>query len=858
MINFEEISYNYCDRNGKKMKLKEAAPVKELTARELRWKCDPASLGFETTKEIEPIDEIIAQDRALKALKIGVEMESPGYNIFIAGLSGTGKASTVKNTLQTLSTQASKLLDYVYVNNFSNPVEPILLTFDAGGAKRFKSEIDLAIKYLTAKVPQVLESESYAEKRARLMEQHNDQENNLVSGFKKQLAENNFHLGKIEAEGASRAEVMPVINGEVVPIYKIDELSEKGQITPEEAAEIVDQYNYYQEGLFKLYKKGMKLEQELKENLENLEREELTGLIRGTLQALKDHFPNEQTIAFLNLLEEDIFENIALFKAGDTETDNEEFKLYRFAKTRSYDVNIILDNSAVTERPVVVETSPNYTNLFGTIERISDGRGGYYADFMNIKAGSLLKANGGVLVLNFNHIESPAVWRNLKKVLTYNQLQIQDTNVSLQFGPLFLKPQPIDITAKVILMGSNYTYSYLSAYEDDFKKIFKVKADFDYEVKRSKEILIQYSRVVKKLINQEGLLDFSKNAVAYLLEDAARYTGNQSRLTSRFSVLSDIAREASYWAKTEGLDLVHSKHVRKAIEEARQRHNLYDEKMNDMIREERTLIEVDGERTGQLNGLVIYSSDMFSYGKPTKISATIAPGNSSIVNVEREVGFSGKIYNKAMAIITGYFREKFGLLAPLAFNANIVFEQSYGGIDGDSASAAQFCVLISALAKIPLKQSIAITGSMNQKGEIQPIGGVNEKIEGFFNIVKMKSKPGNHGVIIPKQNMTDLMLNEEVIAAVKKGTFHIYAVSRIEEALELLTGIVAEDCLPAGGYHKNCIYAATVAELKKMFDLNKALTRDHSHHKAADKKKQQPAKPAVKPPAKKNQKPGRK
>ena len=461
-----------------------------------------------------------------------------------------------------------------------------------------------------------------------------------------------------------------------------------------------------------------------------------------------------------------------------------------------------------------METSPSYTNLFGTIERTTDGRGGWYADFTRIKAGSLLRANGGYIVINaMDAFSEPGVWKTIKRVLLHGKLEIQDIANLYQFSPSILKPEPIDIEAKVILIGNNYIYSMLSNYEDDFNKIFKIKADFDYEMPRTEMALTEYTRVIKKLIETEKLLEFDTSAIAKIIEYGSRYAGEKNKLTTRFAYIADLMRESSFWAIDSKSQLVSAQHVVQAFESSKERHGLYESKLSKMINDGTILIDTKDSRVGTINGLAVYESGHFSFGKPSRITAAVALGSGNIINVEREAGLSGSSHNKGILIITGYFKEKFGKRIPLSFNASIVFEQGYGMIDGDSASVTEICVLLSALSGIPIKQSIAITGSVNQKGEIQPIGGVNEKIEGFYDVCKSKGLNGSNGVIIPEQNVKDLMLKDEVIEAVKENKFHVYSVSSVEQAIEILTGIKAGKVLKNGKHESSTVFGEVEKEL---------------------------------------------
>jgi ATP-dependent Lon protease len=795
--------------------------IEELKPEDLRWRCNPDVFAFDSTTELEPIEGILGQERALKAIKLGVDLNSPGYNIFIAGLSGTGKATTVKKMLEKISDNCPPLFDYAYVNNFKDEDQPILLKFNVGKAKIFKQDMASTIEILKRRIPQALDSEVYINRKKKIISHYNEREQALMSSLDEKLKKENFSLGQIKIGEAARPDLFPIIDQKPVPIYQLEELVKQGKITEEKAKEILKKYNDHQQELHSIFKKGLKLSQEFQEKLAKLDRETAEVVVKGILENLKEKFPDEKVRNYLNQVEENILDSIQIF-LGTKPQGDETPEGFRIDYFKEYEINIILDNSQTKGCPVIIETFPNYLNLFGTIEKISDGRGGWYTDFTKIKAGSLLRASGGYLVLNVKHLfEEPAAWRTLKRVLTYRKLEIQDSFNYFQLAPTVIKPEPIDIDTKVILIGNDYIYSLLSTYEDDFKKIFKIKADFDYEIKRTDDILIQYARVIKKLIKEENLCEFDKSAIAYLIELGAKFAGSKYKLTTRFSQIADLAREANFWALDDGFNIVSAANVKKAYEFGRDRHGLLETKVNDMIEEGMVLIDTDGERIGQINGLAVYDADFYSFGRPTRITATVSLGNGSIINVEREAGMSGRHYNKGVLIISGYFRETFGQNLPLSFNANLVFEQSYGTVDGDSASCAEIYALLSTLAGLPLKQSIAVTGSLNQKGDVQPIGGVNEKIEGFFDVCKSRGLTKKHGVIIPYQNVQELMLRDDVIAAVQKNEFHIYPVKRVEEGIEILTGVKAGKRNEKGIYEKGSVFDLVERKIKELYAKSK-------------------------------------
>ncbi len=811
-----------------KAKLKPAPAYQPLKSTELTWTCDQEIFEFESTKNLEPIEGIIGQERALKALRLGVDLYAPGYNIFVTGLSGTGKATTIQKILERISPNCPVLNDYAYVNNFSNPDMPRLLVFPAGVAQMFANAMESMIDFLIEKIPVVLEDEAYATKRKDIMNNYAEDEKKLMLEFENQIKKDNFSLGQVQMGQFYRPEIFPIINGKPVPIQQLNELVNSNVISPEEAERVIQKYQEYTIQLQELFKMGLQLSREYQEKLLKLEQEAVNNLVTGVISDLKEKFNYPKVHQYLDEVKESILNSLDDFKeAGKPEQQQapsqplppalkeirDQFRVYR--------VNVLLDNSATRECPVIIETSPTYSNIFGTIERVYEGGGAWYSDFMNIKAGSILRANSGYLVLNaFDALTEPGVWKALKRVLMYRKLEIQDFASQYLFSTTNIKPEPIEINTKVIFIGSDEIYYLLSEYEEDFKKIFKVRADFDYEMKNTPKALNDLAGLVTKLCDEENLLHFDRFAIAKLAEFSARYAGSKNKLTARFSVVADIVREANFWAKDSGAEIVTGDHVKIAYENFIYRHNMIEEKINEMIKDGKLIIDIKGEKVGEINGLAVYSINNYSFGKPSKITVTVSAGNTGIVNIEREARLSGKIYDKGILVISGLLREKFGQDFPLSFTASICFEQSYSGIDGDSASSTEIFALLSALSGLPLKQGIAVTGSVNQKGIIQPIGGVNEKIEGFFKICKFHGLDGSHGVIIPKRNLDDLMLKDEVIEAVEKGKFKIYAIETIDEGIEILTGVKAGK-LVKGKWEKGTVFELVYNRLKELHEISK-------------------------------------
>lgn len=816
------------------MPLKKAKIIDELKSEDLKWVCNPDVFDFETTNDVKPIEGIVGQDRAIKALKVGVDLKSPGYNIFITGLSGTGKFTTIKMMLESIASGSVSLNDYAYVNNFLDEDRPTLLKFPAGQAVKFKNNLSRTIRFLQEKIPLVLTNDPFLTKKKQMIANYSKTQQSLMNEFEEKLRKDNFTLGQIKVGEMVRPEILTVIDNEPYFMQQLGELIQSNKIKKEDAEQIITKYTSYQEELQQVFRESLKLTQDFQEKINRLETESVDELITLALEDLKKKYKSEKIKNWLDQVHKSILQNLDVFKgAKPAKEESQEGLIIDYLK--EYEVNIILDNSHQKKVPVIVETSPTYNNLFGTIEKYSDGRGGWFADFTRIKGGSLLRANGGYLIINATDaFMEPGVWKTLKRVLLYGQLEIQDLANIFQFSPTVLKPEPIDIDAKIILIGSNYIYSILSAYEDDFNKIFKVKADFDYEMTRTDKSLNEYAMVIKKLIEAENLLEFDKSAIAKITEYGARYAGQKNKLTTRFAYIADLIRESSFWAKEKNEKVVKANHVVEAYVSSKERHGLYESKVSEMIKEGTILIDTEGEKVGVVNGLAVYESSHFAFGKPTRITASVALGNGNIINVEREAGLSGNTHNKGVLIISGYFKETFGRNFPLSLSASLVFEQGYGLIDGDSASIAEMAALISAISKIPIKQYIAVTGSVNQKGDVQPIGGVNEKIEGFFDVCKQKGLTGFQGVIIPEQNVKDLMLKDEVIEAVSLNQFHIYSVKRIEEAIEILTGIKVGNRLKNNKFEEDTVYGLVEKEL---FEMKERMKPQQSKTKTPTRKK---------------------
>lgn len=806
----------------------------KLKPTDLKWQFDSKKLKFRSTKELEHLNHIVGQPRALQALEIGAALRgSRGYNIFVTGLSGTGRLTTVKQMLENSQNKGNcpDLYDYCYINNFSDEQRPTLLQFSRGEACKFSKQINDNVKFLLNRLTNIFDEEPYTTNRKKLIEKYQDVEKNLIEEFDEKLKKKGFIRGQVEnTKGSPEPDIFLLVEKKAYRIESLDSLVKEKKLTEKDAEKYVNEYNLLHDELIALAEKSTKMVKSFHDELSTFDRKEAEKTIDLVFQETKKIYKKNKIIKnYLENGKEFLLDNIKYFFPTPETSNN---ILTKLSKNKNIDieseiiekfkVNIILDNTDTVCAPVVIEHNPTYANLFGSFERILDSKGYWRTDFSRVRAGTILQADQGYLIVSANDLFSePVSWKAIKNVLLYDKLDIQPYATYLQVSESQMKPEPINVNVKVIIIGGQSLYNYLYRYEKGFKKIFKILAQFDYETERTDELLDNMIHFIAKICDEENLLHFNPKAVASVLEWAVKHAGSQDRITLKFSDIADLLREASYYAVQSKKKLVTEIYVKDALESRKFRNNLIDDKITNYILNGNTLIATDGKRIGQINGLTVLSTGIASFGKPARITATIGAGNRGIINIEREAQLSGSIHNKGVLIIQGFFLERFAQKKPLALSASIAFEQSYGGIDGDSASAAEIYVLLSAISHTPINQNFAITGSINQKGDIQPIGGVNEKITGFYEICKNRGFTGNHGVIIPAQNINDLMLNEEIIESVKKNEFSIYAINTIEDGSKLLMdkefGITDEN----GNLKKGTLLFEVHKKLEELYNNSK-------------------------------------
>jgi len=792
----------------------------ELAPEQLRWRCPEEELPFETTDEVEPLEEIVGQPRALEALRLGARLWAPGYNVYVSGISGTGRLTTVQKILEETLESCPPLFDYCYVHNFRFPAQPRLLRLPKGEGTAFRAALAETVAILRQRIPQLFEEERFRTTRHELAQRFEERHQQMLSSFEAQLRQQGFVLGQVETPTGTEPEVFPIVDGVPITIAELDDYVRGRKLTLEEAQQIRQRYDQARFQLEELTRASAKLLQEYRQALREHDRSAVMVFLRGLFDQLRQRFPYEQVSDFLAELEQDLLEHLHLFVAEPQEAPMQTEQRLALLEERLhyYGVNVVVDNSQTDCVPIIVETNPTYANLFGTIDRVQDGRGFWAADYSSIRAGSVLRADRGYLILNaLDVLQQPGVWPALKNVLLYGKLQIQSWDPLFLLLPTGLKPEPIDVRLKVVLLGPPELYSLLSWADEDFPKMFKVHAQFDTEAPRSPEMVLAYARFARKLSQREGLLPVHRGAIALLAEWAAEQTETQHKLTLRFSDIADVLREAHYYAQQSRAPRIERVHVAEALAARRRRHDLLDEKLRELILRGSLLIETTGERVGQINGLTVYSVGGWSFGKPVRITASVGAGSSGIISIERETQLSGPIHSKGVLILAGLLRERFAHRHPLTLSASLTFEQSYSDIEGDSASAAEIYALLSALAQVPIRQDLAVTGSLSQKGDIQPVGGINEKIRGFFEVCAARGLTGTQGVIIPRRNVEDLMLPDFIIEAVQQKRFHIYPITRFEEAIPLLMGMPAGVPDADGRYPAGTLFGAVQRRLEQFW-----------------------------------------
>ena len=791
----------------------------EVPHHRLRWECDPKIFKFKCTRDLAPLQEFVGQKRATRAVEFGINMANAGYNIYVAGLTGTGKTSMVKTYIervikdQEARDETSKLDDWCYLYNFKEPDSPQIISLPQGKGKTFRSATASLLVKIREGLGEAFSSEEYKGQRQRLVEKVQAEQQKILEEISGEARRQGFIFQMTPAGPA------------LIPMKEDRPMQEQEYLALDERTR--KQLGSRQAKLLKKLKPNFETASSVQtkavERLKKLDQDIGEYTVSDSFGSLFKQYSDWPKISqYLKDLKSYILDNLELFK-GTEEPVNPMFgaPLSQVIGGRDpflpFQVNVFVDNSEAKGPPVIVENNPNFGNLFGKIER-RFLLGGYLSDHTMLKAGALNKANGGYVLISMNDVlMNPGVWPALKRAIRNKEVRIEDPFEQYGFiAPQGLRPEPMPIKIKVILTGDPMLYQLLSIYDEDFWEIFKVKADFDSEIEKTKENMMAYAAFLSGCCDECEAKHFDPSGVAKIIEYSARMVADQERLSSRFAQIKDWIQEASYWTIKDNAKYISAHHVQKAMDERLFRHNLIDERIRDLINRGTIMIDTQGEVIGQVNGLSVYSLGDISFGKPSRITAKTFMGRGGVINIERESQLSGPIHNKGVMILSGYLGWKYAQDKPLSLSASLCFEQSYEGVEGDSASSAELYAIISSLSELPIRQNIAVTGSVNQKGEIQPIGGVNQKIEGFFKICQAKGLSGDQGVLIPHQNLRNLMLREEVVEAVRQGQFHIYSAKTIDEGIEILTGASAGERRKDGTYPKSTVNYFIDKRLKEM------------------------------------------
>jgi predicted ATP-dependent protease len=801
----------------------------EVPVDKLRWECDPKMFDFKCTSDLAPLREFIGQERATRAVEFGINMANTGYNIYVAGLTGTGKTSMVKAYIERVIKEREaqgetfRLDDWCYVYNFKEPDNPQMVSLPQGKGKEFREGITDLLNKIRRGLGQAFSSEEYKNQKQKTGEEAQAEQQKLFEKISGDARREGFIFQMTPAGPA------------LIPMAGDHPMQEQEYLALDE--EKRKQLNSKQADLLKKLKASFEtassVQTKAMERLRKLDKDIGEYTVSGLFASLFEQYSDWPKITqYLTDLKSYVLDNLELFK-GTEEPVHPLFgvPLSQVIGGRNpflpFEVNVFVDNDKAKGPPVIVESNPNFGNMFGKIER-RFLFGGYLSDHTMLKAGALSRANGGYVLLSINDVlMNPGVWPALKRAIKNKEVRIEDPFE--QFGliaPQGLRPEPMPISVKVILTGDAILYQMLSIYDEDFWEIFKVKADFDFEIENTKDNMLAYAAFLSGCCDECKVRHFDPSGVAKVIEYSARMVADQERLSTRFAQIKDWIEEANYWAMQDHAKFISASHVRKAMDERLFRHNLLDERIRDLINRGTIMIDAEGEVVGQVNGLSVYSLGDSTFGRPSRITAKTFLGRGGVINIERESQLSGPIHNKGVMILSGYLGWKYAQDKPLSLSASLCFEQSYEGVEGDSASSTELYAILSSLSDVPIKQGIAVTGSVNQKGEIQPIGGVNQKIEGFFKVCQAKGLNGNQGVLIPQQNLRNLMLREEVVDAVKQGQFHIYSARTINEGVEILTGTPAGERQKDGTYPEGTVNYLVDKHLKEMAERLKGFYAD--------------------------------
>ena len=790
----------------------------ELSYKDLKAFCNTDSFNFETTAELDSNDKGIGQDRAISSLEFGLNVDVRGNNLYLEGPSGVGKTMYTRNYLNKLSIKKKPPVDWCYIYNFDNPNEPIAVSLPAGQGKEFQETMEGFIKDVKLDIAKTFSNEDFEKEKTLIRQEFEQKRADLLDKLNEKASKYNF-IVKTAQNGVY---MMPVYDGKTLEEEDFEKLDEKIRQEYENNSSIVQEY------IISAISEIKSIEKQSDKKIEEWQSNVSLLTVNVHVNYVKSKFKRNKKINhFLDNIKKDILKNIQYFVHTSDEQDKKAEASPTPDSTKpwlNYRVNLFVDNSRLEGAPVIMDSNYSFQNIFGKLE-YENYMGMFKTDFTMLKPGLLHIANGGYIIFQAEDLlSSPACYENLKRVLRVKEIGIDNSQEQRSAMVMIsLKPEPIPLDLKVILIGSEEIYQTLLAMDPNFKKLFKIKIEFAEDAPLTDENVLLLARFMHSFCEREHLPQLDKEAVARMIEYASKLADDKRKLSTRFNDLSQIISEAGTWAMMARSKVITEKFIKKAIDEKIARVQKYDNKLSEMIRDDMLLIDTDGYKVGQINGLTIMTTGDYTFGKPARITANTYTGKAGIINIEREVELSGSSHSKGVLILTGYIGEQFAQDFPLTLTASICFEQLYNGVDGDSASSTELYALLSSLSGVPINQSIAVTGSVNQKGEIQPIGGVNDKIEGFYNVCKTKGLNGKHGVIIPIQNVMNLSLSDEVIKSVKNKEFHIYAISTIEEGIEILTGVPAGRKDSSGNFPAGTINYLAYEKLKKYSNAVAAL-----------------------------------
>jgi lon-related putative ATP-dependent protease len=790
--------------------------LKKVTKKEMYNCCRPSDLPFKSTNNLEPLSETIGQKRALSALDFGLGIDSHGFNIYILGESGTGKLTTIKKILEEKAKKEPVPNDWCYVFNFKNADVPRALSLPPGTGLKFQKEMDEFVSTLRQEIPKIFDSKEYEKQRTKILEDFQKKQKKYFTDLEKSAKEKDFTLRK-------------TVSGLIlVPVKKTGEtLSEEeyDNLEPDVKQKIETIGKKLQEQLDDVIRKVREEEKKIKDMMMQLERQAALSSVGHGIDEIKSKFQgNDDVLNYLDDVKENILEHLDDFKPQEEQPPSLPFM--KPGKTEPsfnrYSVNVFVNNRDSQGAPVVIESNPTYFNLFGRVEHKLQ-YGVAMTDFTMIKAGSLQMASGGYLVVDaLELLKNLFAYDALKRTIKDKEIKIEDVWEQYRsVSTITLRPQPISFNVKIILVGNPRLYYLLYNLDEEYRELFKVKADYENRMDRTPENMLKYASFIRTKCDERGLKPFSRDAVARVIEYGSRLAEHQQKLSAKFSEIADILRESDYWSRFNKNKMVTADDVEKAMEEKAYRCNKVEKKILEATEEGTILIDTEGSVTGQVNGLSVIDLGDYRFGVPSRITAKSYAGRAGIVNIERETKMSGRIHEKGILILTAYLGGKYAINQSLSLTASLTFEQLYGGVEGDSATCAEVYALLSSISGVPVKQTYAITGSMNQHGEVQPIGGVSEKIEGFYEVCKVSGLKGQHGVIIPRKNLIHLMLKNEVVEAVLNRKFHIYSIDNVEDSIELLTGMKPGKMKSDGTYRQGTFNALVAERLKKLSEALK-------------------------------------